>query len=221
MWTKICGIRDVDSAREVAAAAPDAVGLNFYPYSSRFVEVEAARRIVEMLPATVRPVGVFVNHTVADVLRTCAEAGIATVQLHGDETPEFVAALHAADPELAIVRAFRVSEDGLESVSRDLAAIRGLGTPLFACLIDSRVPGQYGGTGTVAPWEMIRREYDGANRPPLILAGGLTPDNVAEAVRTVQPWGVDVAGGVENSPGVKDPAAVVRFMTSARAASAR
>ncbi|HEY3965005.1 MAG TPA: phosphoribosylanthranilate isomerase [Planctomycetaceae bacterium] len=213
MWIKICGIRDVETARAVAQAGADAVGLNFYSNSPRVVAPAVAAEIVSALPSGIEPVGVFVNHSLDEVRAITRECGLRTIQLHGDEPPEFVAALAL---DFQVIRAFRVGDDGLNQIETDLAACRRLGASPWACLIDAKVPGSYGGTGQVAPWETIRREYKSADWPPLILAGGLRPENVAQAVAAVVPWGVDVAGGVESSVACKDIALVRQFVLSAK-----
>ena len=220
MWIKVCGIRDEKTASEVVTCAPDAIGLNFYEASPRCVSVDTATQIMATLPKTVEAVGLFVNHTAEAVVSICKQTGIGTVQLHGDESPEMLAALHERSPKLEILRGLRVGEDGLAEVDAYLAACRGLGVPLRACLIDARVAGVYGGSGARAPWELLCDWNADEHRPPLILAGGLDADNVAEAIEQVGPWGVDVASGVESEPGVKDKKLVERFVQSARAAFA-
>jgi phosphoribosylanthranilate isomerase len=212
IWTKICGIRDVETALAVAACGPQAIGLNFYERSPRVVSPQVAKEIVSRLPSDVEPVGVFVNHSVDDITSLCRSCGLETIQLHGDEPPEVVAALSA----FRVIRAFRVGKAGLEEVAHYPEECRRLNAPLWACLIDARVEGVYGGTGQVAPWDLLRREYNSCDWPPLILAGGLRPENVALAIRTVQPWGVDVAGGVESTLACKDIALVRKFVEAAR-----
>jgi phosphoribosylanthranilate isomerase len=220
MWIKVCGIRDEETASEVVACAQDAIGLNFYEASPRCVSVDVAAQIVAGLPKTVEAVGLFVNHKVEVVATTCEQTGIGTVQLHGDESPEMLAALHERSPKLEIIRGLRVGEDGLAEVDAYLAACEWLGVPLRACLIDARVAGVYGGSGARAPWELLCDWNADEHRPPLILAGGLDADNVAEAIQQVRPWGVDVASGVESESGVKDKTLVERFVQSARIAFA-
>ena len=219
MWTKICGIRSLENARRAIAASPDAVGLNFYPQTPRCVDVETAKAIIAILPESITPVGLFVNHVPDEVNRICEATGITTLQLHGDEPPEVIAEIAAQDSNRKLIRAFRVDESGLVEVADTLAAYKQLGVTLTACLIDARVSGKYGGSGETAPWDIVRDQYDTANWPPLILAGGLTPDNVADAIATVHPWGVDVAGGVESSAGEKDAGLCERFVTNAQKAS--
>jgi phosphoribosylanthranilate isomerase len=213
MWVKICGIRDVPTARAVAELRPDAIGLNFYRGSVRAVDRQVAAEITAVLPAPIEPVGVFVNHSVDEIVALCDQCGLRTIQLHGDEPASLLPRLAA----YRIIRAFRVGAEGLESVADYLDECGRLQALPWACLVDARVEGSYGGTGKTAPWDLLTRDYRFDVWPPLILAGGLTPENVVAAVAAVRPFGVDVAGGVESSPGVKDIAAVARFIAAARA----
>jgi phosphoribosylanthranilate isomerase len=213
MWIKICGIRDVQSAQAAAQAGADAIGLNFYAQSPRVVTPAIAAEIVASRAATIEPIGVFVNHSVDEVRVICRKCGLRTIQLHGDEPPEQLVEL--AD-EFRVIRAFRIGEEGLKSASAFLGACQRLGALPWACLIDANVPGSFGGTGHTAPWDIIRREYKTAEWPPLILAGGLRPENISTAIATVGPWGVDVAGGVESSVACKDIALVRQFVKNAR-----
>lgn len=217
VWTKLCGVRDAATAAALAELRPDAVGLNFYPPSPRFVAPEDAAEVVRALPEEVAAVGVFVNATVDELLRIVDAVGLAAVQLHGDEPAEVIAELKSRRPELVVVRAWRVGEDGLSSLAEHLAACDRLGKAPDAVLVDAKVAGAYGGTGRTAPWNLLR-DYD-PSWPPLILAGGLTPENVAQAVAAVRPWGIDTAGGVERSPGVKDPALAAAFLRAVRGGS--
>jgi phosphoribosylanthranilate isomerase len=215
MWIKICGIRDVDTALTVAGCRVQAIGLNFYERSPRVIEPDVAAKIVKRLPSDVEPVGIFVNHPVAEVRRLAEHCRLRTVQLHGDELPEFLAEL----PDLRVIRAFRVGPEGLSAVAEYLDRCRELAALPWACLIDARIEGTFGGTGKTAPWETIRREYRLAAWPPLILAGGLRPENVAAAVQAVGPWGVDVAGGVESAVACKDATQVQQFVAAVRCAT--
>ena len=211
MWIKICGIRDVPTALSVAEIRPDAIGLVFYEQSPRCVSEDAAAEIARQLPDDVEPIALFVNATADRIFDVCKSCGIRTIQLHGDEPPEFARLLQG----LQVVRAFRLGEGELPSVASDLERYRMLGVPLRACLIDSRVEDAYGGTGHTAPWEALASGWQ-ADWPPLILAGGLQPANVCEAVSAVRPWGIDVSSGVESSPGVKDLDRVAEFIANAR-----
>jgi phosphoribosylanthranilate isomerase len=213
MWIKICGIRDVATAQAVAQSAANAIGLNFYARSPRVIAPAVAKEIVAALPPGIEPVGVFVNHSLDEVRAIAGECGLRTIQLHGDEPPEILAALAR---DFKVIRAFRVCDDGLKEVDDYLLACRRLGALPWACLIDAKVPGHYGGTGRLAPWETVRRAYKTDDWPPLILAGGLSPENVAQAVASVTPWGVDVAGGVESTVACKDAALVRQFVLNAK-----
>jgi phosphoribosylanthranilate isomerase len=213
MWIKICGIRDAETAAAVAALGVDAIGLNFFDRSPRVVSLDVAARVAADLPPSVEPVGVFVNHAAREVQDIARRVGLRTVQLHGDEPVETLTELAA---EFRVIRVFRVGDEGLAGVESYLGACRQAGAMPFACLVDAKVAGHYGGTGRTAPWEILHREWRTGEWPPLILAGGLRGDNVAEAIQHVNPWGVDVAGGVESSHGVKDIERVREFVRAAR-----
>ncbi|MEX1228770.1 MAG: phosphoribosylanthranilate isomerase [Planctomycetaceae bacterium] len=225
MFIKICGIRDVETARWVAALSPDAIGLNFYVPSPRCVTPDVAAEICRTVSATIEKVGVFVNHPAADVVSSANNCGLTAVQLHGDETPLDLATVKTALPTIKLIRAFRINvetdhtaAESWQTIARDLDECRTLGVNLFACLIDAFVPGTYGGTGRTIFEAGLTDTYDRYNWPPMILAGGLTPENIATAIANVRPWGVDVASGVESSPGVKDRAKVEQFIATARSA---
>lgn len=217
MWIKICGVTTLDDARESVSTGADAIGLNFFVGSKRRVDEETARAIVAALPPEVEPVGVFVNQSVEEIRRICSACGIRTAQLHGDEPPELAASL----PEVAVIRAFRVDERNLEGLGDRIHRDREAGARLRACLVDAYVQGGYGGTGRTAPWSLLASAWNRNEWPPLILAGGLTPENVSEAVRAVRPWGVDVASGVESAPGRKDLDKVRRFIAACRESERR
>lgn len=197
---KICGVTTVQDAERCIEAGADAIGLNFYSRSPRFVELEHARRIVEAIAGRALTVGVFVDAGYDQISACKAQTGIACVQLHGDETPELLARLlpHA-------YKAIRVRDEG------SLAEARRYGGRHI--LLDAYVPGQAGGTGARFPWELA---VELAKERHVTLAGGLDPDNVAQAVAGVRPFCVDVASGVELSPGKKDPAKVRAFIVAAK-----
>jgi phosphoribosylanthranilate isomerase len=176
------------------------------------VPPERAAALVRALPAFTAAVGVFVGMPLRQVCAVAYQLGLRGVQTYDDHTP-------AEDTfPFAHVPAFRVKDAaGLDHVRRFVEATRAVGRPPAAVLIDSHVEGVMGGSGRCAPWELLRGFDVGV---PLILAGGLTPENVAEAITVVQPWGVDVASGVESAPGVKDPEKVTRFVKSVRTAGA-
>lgn len=203
LYVKICGVTtEADAALAVDAGA-SAVGLNFVGASPRCVDAAAARRIADAVRGRARIVGVVADLDAAAARRLAHEVGLDALQLHGDEPDDVVVAL----APLAY-RAIRVA--GPED------AIRAASAPGDEVLVDAFVPGRLGGTGVrvapalVAPLARARR---------VILAGGLTPANVAEAVAAVRPWGVDVASGVERAPGVKDTELVRAFVAAARAAT--
>ncbi len=211
---KICGVTIVADALAAARAGADAIGLNFFPGSKRFVAPARAREIVETLPPGVVKVGVFVNADEHDIRGTCESLALDAVQLHGDEPPELLGRL----ADLPLVRAFRLDSRGLAPVDSYLAACAALRAAPRMILLDAHVPGQYGGTGATLDWSALSDAKGAADRPPIVLAGGLTPGNVATAIRAARPAAVDTAGGVEYAPGKKDHTSLAAFVTAARAA---
>lgn len=213
LWVKICGLRDLPSALQAAAAGADAIGLNFFSGSPRHLaDVGLAREIVAALPETTSAVGVFVNQSVQEIRRLCEATGLTTVQLHGDEPDSMIRDLSG----LRVIRAVHTSgQFPREAAARWSRSLELDATP-DAWLVDARVPGAYGGTGQTVEWSLLSPAHRQPDWPRLILAGGLTPENVAEAVRLVQPWGVDVASGVESAPGIKNPQRVERFLKACR-----
>jgi len=198
---KICGLRTVEEALYAAQAGADAIGLNFYPASPRVVSVEVAADIAAALPRGVWRVGVFVDMPRGQIEQIAGRVGLDAVQFHGAEPPA------ACDGwERKTIKAIRVS--GPDTAGAAAAY------DVDYLLADAHVAGQPGGTGQRVPLDWLA----GFARQRLILAGGLTPETVAEAVRAVRPAGVDVASGVESSPGVKDPEKVERFIANARMA---
>ena len=199
---KVCGVTTVDDAVGSVDLGAELVGLNFWRRSPRRCELSAARAIEETVCGRARVVGVFVDATAEEVRRVLGETGIGWAQLHGDEEPGVLEALLPG-----AYKALRVGTDGVDAI-----AARYGGEHL---LLDASVPGMAGGTGRTFDWSHARAL---AGSRQLILAGGLTPENVAEAVRAVRPWAVDVARGVERAPGVKDLARVRAFVDAARSA---
>jgi len=211
---KICGITNVEDGLRVVEAGADAVGLNFYTKSPRYVEPETARQIIDALPVGTVKVGLFVNASKEYVCGTCEALTLELIQLHGDEPPEFLAELGTRP----VMRAFRVGPSGLRPVTGYLQRCRRLECMPRMVLVDSLATGAYGGSGKLTDWSALERYPTQPTFPPLVLAGGLTPENVAQAIRTVGPAAVDTASGVESSPGRKDPAAVEAFVRAAREA---
>ena len=202
MKIKICGITNREDAHAAVDAGADALGFIFVPASRRYLSRDAAASIIASLPPFVIPVGVFVNERRKLIMETIRRTGIRCLQLHGEETPE-----ETADYPVPVIKGFRV---GPEFMSGALSSHR-----TSAYLLDAYVEGKYGGTGKRFDWNIAvaAKEYG-----RVILSGGLTPDNVGEAVRFVQPYAVDVSSGVEAAPGIKDHAQVERLIRAARGA---
>jgi phosphoribosylanthranilate isomerase len=209
---KICGLTRVEDAVACAAASVDWVGLNFHPGSPRYVEPERAAEIIAALPSSITPVGVFVDRPATEVADLSQQHGLRLVQLHGRESPEYLFSLR----QLKVIRAFRLGGiSAWDGVREYLARAELLGCPPHAILIDSYVAGQPGGTGVTVGGDILD------SMPPLprlLLAGGLSPANVAARVRQFRPWMVDVATGVESAPGRKDPALIAAFVREAKSA---
>jgi phosphoribosylanthranilate isomerase len=198
---KICGIKTLDDALAAMDMGADLIGFNFYPKSPRYVDVGRCRDIMSVMRKCghITFVGVFVNASAQEVRATLETCALSLAQLHGDETSEMVRSFHGK-----AFKAFRGVPLTLNGFAREDAP---------ALLVDASVKGAYGGTGITADWSaaaVLAKQY------PLLLAGGLTPENVAEAVRRVRPWGVDVASGVESAPGEKDPKKMNAFVQAVR-----
>jgi phosphoribosylanthranilate isomerase len=199
---KICGITNAADAAAAAAAGADALGFVFAPASPRRVAPDEAARIVAALPPFVAVVGVFADQPLAEIAETVARCGLHAVQLHGAEPPELARAI-----AVPVIRALRV---------RDVASLAPLADyPAQAFLLDAYVPGQAGGTGCTVPWELARQARAAV---PIILAGGLTPETVGDAVRCLRPFGVDASSGLEREPGKKDHDRVKEFIAHVRRA---
>ncbi len=201
MFVKICGLANEDDALLAAALGADAVGLVFAP-SSRQVSSAVARDIVRRLPPEILTVGVFRNESRSRVVELANRIGLRTVQLHGQESPEDTRWIAERVP--SVIRAFSITDPALRHLDE------------FGS-VDVLVDGSDPGSGNTFDWSAL---LGLALDRPIILAGGLDPDNVAEAIATVRPWGVDVSTGVEAGPGHKDPVKVRRFIANARAAFA-
>lgn len=214
---KICGITRVRDANTAVDAGADAIGLNFFDGSPRYVAPSRAASIVAQLPSVTRSVGVFVNALPSDITRIVEEVRLDMVQLHGDEPPEMIAQL-APYP---VIRAFRLRERGLDPIHEYLGRCERLGHLPQAVLIDAYQPGQFGGTGRIVDWESLRNRETLLRGMPLVLAGGLGPDNVVAAIESANPDAVDTASGVEERPGVKSESRVLEFVRAARCALGR
>jgi phosphoribosylanthranilate isomerase len=200
---KICGVTNLADAQAAVAAGADALGFNFYEKSPRYVSLKTGAEISKQLPPFVMRVGVFVDAEANFVLRAIGEVGLTMLQFHGDEPPEFCTQFG-----LMSMKAFRIRDKkSLEEIPKYLTD---------AFLLDAHSKSGLGGTGEKFNWDLaIEAQKFGK---PIFLAGGLTPENVAEAVRKVRPFGVDVSSGVESAPGKKDHAKVKAFIAAAKAA---
>lgn len=200
---KICGITRVEDALAAVEAGADALGFMFWEASPRSTTPEQVSKILRDLPPFVARVGVFVNPSADKVRSVIAETGIDTLQFHGEEAPEFCRQFG-----LRVIKAFRVRDaDSL----KPLADFRS-----EAWLLDSFVDGKHGGTGKVFNWDLAAQAVKQGGR--VILAGGLTPENAADAVRRVRPYALDVSSGVESAPGKKDIAKIRAFIAAAKTA---
>lgn len=198
---KICGVTRLADALHAARAGADAIGLNFYARSPRCVSPEVAAEIAAALPEGVTTVGIFVDAGRDEITAIAERVGLDVIQFHGDEPPAFCEGWNRTT-----IKAVRV--DGPQALTAAAAY------PVDYVLADAHVAGERGGTGHRVPLEWLV----GFPRERLIVAGGLTPDTVAEAVRELHPAMVDVASGVESAPGIKDPEKVERFIANARTA---
>ncbi len=214
MFIKICGITSVADATMVAQAGANAIGLNFYMPSPRSVTPAAALEIVQCLPPYVTPVGLFVNATTAEIRQIAEAVGMRTLQLHGEITPEHIRELR----EFSVIPSFALVDASSVQTALDFVAGCKQNDRLpSAILVDAYSPEKFGGTGQPAPLPLARSIVEQIS-VPVILAGGLTPKNVGEALRTVRPWGVDVASGVEVAPGRKESFKVRKFIEEVRKA---
>jgi phosphoribosylanthranilate isomerase len=199
-WIKICGVTSVEDAHHVVAAGADAIGLNFVASSKRRVSLQQARLLMDAIAGRVEVVAVVADPSDAQVAELRVELGIEWLQLHGEEDAARAAAL--------LPHAFKAVP-----IATSDDADRAASFPGQRLLVDAKVPGRSGGTGQAFDWQLVREL---TQQRQLILAGGLTPGNVARAVRELGPFGVDVASGVESAPGKKDPELVAAFVTAAR-----
>ncbi len=223
LWVKICGTTSLEDAQCAVSAGADALGFVFAPSSRRVTGAQVAA-ITAHLPTAIESYGVFVHPEFADVMKTVEHAGLSGVQLHASDDPTLARRLRdrfdalSSGKYIKILRVIHYPANGegfgakLGAAAQDLAA--------DGVLVDSRAGAAQGGTGLRFDWRQAKKAFIGG--PPhtkLIVAGGLTPENVAEAIATLRPWGIDVVTGVEAEPGRKDPARVRAFLDRARAAS--
>jgi phosphoribosylanthranilate isomerase len=202
---KVCGITNAEDAQAAVQGGADALGFIFYPGSPRFIEPEAAAEIVREVPPFVATVAVFVDEAFENIQTILDRTRIGIAQLHGQERPDFCHRLR-----VPVIKAFRVQDE------RSLDALPDYRAAASAFLLDSYVPGQHGGTGARFNWNLaVQAKAFGA---PIVLAGGLTVRNIADAVAKVSPYGVDVSSGVEVSPGRKDHLKLRDFIALARSA---
>jgi phosphoribosylanthranilate isomerase len=202
---KICGITNWPDARQACEAGADLLGFNFWPRSSRYITPAKARRIVRRLPKGIAAVGVFVNETEAKTLEIARDVGLDYLQLHGDESPDSVARFQRIFP---VIKAVRVRESFRP---RELARFASAG----AILLDGFARKLPGGTGKTFPWDKARRSQ---RYGKIFLAGGLTPENVGEAISAARPFAVDACSSVESRPGKKNHASVKAFVLAAKSA---
>ncbi|HET9923227.1 MAG TPA: phosphoribosylanthranilate isomerase [Methylomirabilota bacterium] len=204
MKIKICGVTNLEDARLCVEAGADALGFIFVERTPRYVAPDAAARIIAGLPPFVTPVGVFWDHAPGHVKAVAEQCGLGALQFHGDETPEDL-----QEYRLPVIKTLKVA------AAADLARMAGYRVSAF--LLDSPSRWSEGEARPMIPWDVAA---EAARLHPVLLSAGLTPENVAGAVRRVRPYGVDVNSGVEARPGQKDPARVRRFVAEARAAGA-
>jgi len=208
---KICGIKTLSDALAAIEAGADYLGFNFYPKSARFIEKKTCVEITSVLKREhpqIKLVGVFVNSPVEEVKNILETCQLNLAQLHGDETPQMLESFNGK-----AFKAIRLTSESAETSVYPFAK-QSVDSP--ALLIDAAVKGVYGGSGVTADWSAAAEL---AKKYPLLLAGGLTPENVAEAVGRVKPWGVDTASGVESAPGEKDAAKMSAFVKAVKAES--
>ncbi len=236
MWIKICGITRPEDAVATVEAGASAIGLNFFSGSKRCVSIETAQTIALAVRSKTEPnswgrlsachplagqrqaenpphqiVGVFVNSAPHDILQTAEAVGLSAIQFHGEESVADIAKVRAGSPHLQLIRALRISRDRRQDCFEHLRDLQSH-VKLFAVLLDAFVPDEFGGTGVTIDPQLVD-DYSTQDLPRLILAGGLTPDNVAQTIADCHPWGIDTASGVESSPGIKSQEKIRRFIT--------
>ncbi len=203
---KICGLTNLKDALFACHFGADALGFILYPKSKRFIKAKEVRKITSQLPPFITKVGIFVNEDPRDVLEILSYAHLDFAQLHGDETPEECEYVG----KNRVIKVFRLkSEEEIEKINPYIGKVR-------AILLDTYDSKVYGGTGKPFNWEIAVKVKKTFPEIPLILSGGLNPENVKKAVETVNPYGVDVSSGVEIEPGIKAPEKVEQFIKNAK-----
>ncbi|SMO46901.1 phosphoribosylanthranilate isomerase [Balnearium lithotrophicum] len=203
---KVCGITNLNDALITVKAGADAVGFILYPKSKRFIKAKEVRRITQGLPPFIFKVGVFVNEDLHAILEILSYANLDFAQLHGDESPEECEYIGKE----RVIKVFRLkSIDEVEKIEPYIGKIRAL-------LLDTYSESSYGGTGKTFNWEIARAVKERFPQIPLILSGGLNPENVRDAIKEVNPYAIDVSSGVERAPGIKDREKVELFIRRAK-----
>ncbi len=205
MRVKICGITQPQQGQGIAALGASALGFICVKRSPRYINAHKIQSIIDLLPPTVDRIGVFANASVADIEAVLTFAQLTGIQLHGDETPEFCAQIKQLFPHLEVIKALRIKT--LQSLSEIPHYLEGIDT----LLLDAYHPQQLGGTGKTLNWDILTSFNPGC---PWFLAGGLTPDNVGQALQILTPDGIDLSSGVERSPGDKDITKVTQLFNS-------
>jgi phosphoribosylanthranilate isomerase len=195
MWVKICGITQPQQGQAIAELGATALGLICVPASPRYVTVSQMQAVTGVLPKTVECIGVFANTTVEGIIQIATQTELTGIQLHGQESPEFCDRLRQRLPEVKLIKALRIK------TVEDLQSAIGYVNHVDRLLLDAYHPQHLGGTGKTLDWQVLQQFYPGC---PWLLAGGLTPDNIQEALQMVQPNGIDLSSGVERCPGDKD-----------------
>lgn len=201
---KICGITNLDDALAAVEAGADALGFNFWPRSPRYISPTDAREITDQLPLSVLRVGVFVNQALQSLLRVASDANLTAIQLHGDETPDYCKQVGGkyVIKALGVTNRFDWNTASLYEVD--------------AIMLDSKDEVLHGGTGRVFNWSVAQREGQSVKSASLFLAGGLSPENVADAIATVRPYAVDACSSLELAPGKKSHERVRAFINAVR-----
>lgn len=202
MRVKICGIKQPEQGKAIAIAGATALGFICVPNTPRYVTKQQIRAVVEQLPKQIDKIGVFANSSVEEICQIVEFAGLTGVQLHGDESPEFCHQLRSMLPDIEIIKALRIkNSQALEQVQIYFSSVDTL-------LLDAYNPQMLGGTGATLDWKTLQQFQPGC---PWLLAGGLTPDNVLDALKQVNPNGIDLSSGVERAPGDKDLGKVAKL----------